>query len=303
MAASKAANAIYDIDFEEEITVGEVLAKATLFLAEEGVDSAHLDARLLLAEAIGVRREYLVMFPDRVVTEEELLAFDDLLERRLLREPMAHILGNREFWSLPFRVTSDTLDPRPDSETLIEAVIRHIPQHDKRLMIADFGTGTGCLLLSLLHEYPNAHGLGVDISDAALVVAEENAMFLGISERAHFHHSNWGESVMGKYDVIISNPPYIPVQDEESLQPEIRLYEPHLALFGGADGLEPYRNLMPHIKRLLAKDGIAVIEFGMGQSAQVQEIALANGLTTLACYKDLAEIERCVVLQHAATIN
>lgn len=282
----------------EELTIGEALADAVEQLEEAGVDSAHLDARLLLARVLGVSRAYLTMHADAYLSDAELMGFESLLERRIAREPMAQILGEREFWSLSFRVTSDTLDPRPDSESIIEAVLRYVPNKQSRLLMADFGVGSGCLLLSLLSEYPQAHGLGVDMSEAALDVAEKNAHSLGLSTRATFHKTSWGEGVIGRYDVIVSNPPYIREADMETLEPEVTEYEPHSALVGGKDGLDAYRALLPDVKRLLAPRGVAVLEFGQGQAADVTALAEANGLRLIETCKDLAGIERCVVLAH-----
>jgi release factor glutamine methyltransferase len=283
----------------EELTIGEALADAVEQLEEAGVDSAHLDARLLLARVLGVSRAYLTMHADAYLSDAELMGFESLLERRIAREPMAQILGEREFWSLSFRVTSDTLDPRPDSESIIEAVLRYVPNKQSRLLMADFGVGSGCLLLSLLSEYPQAHGLGVDMSEGALDVAEKNAHSLGLSTRATFHKTSWGEGVIGRYDVIVSNPPYIREADMETLEPEVTEYEPHSALVGGKDGLDAYRALLPDVKRLLAPRGVAVLEFGQGQAADVTALAEANGLRLIETCKDLAGIERCVVLAHA----
>lgn len=282
----------------DEVSIADALADGVAALKEAGVDSANLDARLLLARVLGVSREYLTMHSDTTLSDIELSAYEVMVERRVAREPMAQILGEREFWSLNFRVTADTLAPRPDSEVVIEAVLDYVPRRDAKLMMADFGTGTGCLLLSLLSEFPNAHGLGVDISRAALEVAEKNAQALGLAERAHFYHASWGEGVMGRYDIIVSNPPYIVEADIAGLAPEVAEFEPHTALSGGVDGLDAYRNLMPHIKRLLAEHGVAVLEFGKGQHEDVVAIARQQGLKALEYQSDLAGIIRCVVLAH-----
>ncbi len=287
----------------EEVTIADALADGVTTLKEAGVDSANLDARLLLARVLGVGREYLTIHSDSALSDIEVQAYETMIHRRATREPMAQILGEREFWSLNFRVTQDTLAPRPDSETLIEAVLDYVPRREAKLMIADFGTGTGCLLLSLLSEFPNAHGLGVDVSNAALDVAEKNAQNLGLSDRAHFYNASWGEGVMGRYDVIISNPPYIPEAEIATLAPEVATFEPMTALSGGVDGMDAYRALMPHVKRLLAQNGVAVLEFGKGQHTQVVEIAEASGLRALEFQSDLAGIIRCVVLAHAETQN
>lgn len=283
----------------EELTIAEALADAVEQLDEAGVETSHLDARLLLARVLGVGREYLTMHAEAYLSDSELMAFDALVDRRVAREPMAQILGEREFWSLNFRVTADTLDPRPDSESVIESVLHYVPNKQARLLIADFGVGTGCLLLSLLSEYPQAHGLGVDLSQAALDVAAKNAVSLGLASRTHFHHTSWGDNVHGRYDVIVSNPPYIRECDMDGLAPEVADYEPRSALVAGADGLDAYRALLPDIKRLLAPAGIAVLEFGQGQTADVLALAASNGLRHLETRTDLAGIERCVVIAHA----
>lgn len=282
----------------EEITIAEALAEGVDRMADAGIASAHLDARLLMTHVLDVGREYLTLHAEAFLAEAEWLAYDALVERRCAREPMSHILGEREFWSLPFTVTPEVLDPRADSETIIEAVLGYVPMRDQRLMIADFGVGSGCLLLSLLSEFPKAHGLGVDISPAALDVAERNAGTLGLLTRTHFHHASWGEGVIGKYDIIVSNPPYIPDADITGLEPEVAEYEPKLALSGGTDGLEKYRELMPHIKRLLAPTGISVVEFGIHQADGVAAIALESRLKTLEIRQDLTGRERCLVLAH-----
>lgn len=286
----------------DEVTIADALAKAVTVLKDAGVDTANLDARVLLAQVLGVGREYLVINSEFALSDEQLIAYEQMIERRMTREPVAQILGEREFWSLKFRVTPDTLVPRPDSESVIEAVLDYVPRREAKLLIADFGTGTGCLLLSLLSEFPNAHGLGVDISEAALAVAEKNAANLGLSERAHFHHAKWGEGIIGRYDVIVSNPPYIPENDIDGLAPEVAKFEPKTALAGGADGMKAYRELMPHVKRLLAVHGVAVLEFGKDQHEAVMDIASEHGLQPLELQSDLAGIIRCVVLTHAEGI-
>lgn len=280
--------------------IADALADAVEQLEAAGVDSAHIDARLLMCHLLGVNRSYLTLYSHEELDEETLAAYDDLVARRASREPMAQILGEREFWGLNFRVTQDTLDPRPDSETIVDAVLRYVPTRHTRLMIADFGVGTGCLLLSLLHEYPHAHGLGVDVSEAALEVARYNARMLDLANRATFHNTSWGEGVVGKYDVIISNPPYITEAEMLELQPEVAKFEPRSALVGGEDGLECYRALMPHVKRLLAANGVAVMEVGFGQADDVTAIGEAEGLQLLEISCDLSGVERCVVFAHAS---
>jgi release factor glutamine methyltransferase len=279
------------------VTIGDLLKVGTARLAKVGIDGAARDVRLLLQAAAGIPISTQIAFPERTIAADATARFDDLMERRARREPMAHILGQREFWSLPFRVTADTLDPRPDSETLVQAVLDQVPDRSAALRLVDFGTGTGCLLLSLLHELPNANGVGVDVSDAALAVATENAGALGLSARASFHLGNWDDGLEAGFDIVVSNPPYIPSGDIAALQPEVASFEPRLALDGGSDGLEAYRRLGPATVRLLAPSGLAAFEIGLGQAGSVRGIMAAAGLRHIATAPDLAAVERCVLFR------
>ena len=216
-------------------------------LQNAGVENARRELTLLIAFI--QNRSYTDVFFDSALSVEVDDRLLPLVYRRCQGEPLSKIIGQREFWSLPFKVTTDTLDPRPDSETIIQAVLHHFPDRHKALNLVDFGTGTGCLLLSALSEYPNSAGIGVDISDAALAVAQENAQRLGLSQRASFVHSNWAEGVDGEFDVLISNPPYIGLS--EPLEAAVKEYDPPQALYGGEDGLEAYRILLPQLRHLM----------------------------------------------------
>lgn len=249
-------------------------------LKDAGIDTAELDFWVL--------SEY--------CRKNQQADIKELIDRRKRREPISHIIGNREFWSMDFKVNRNTLTPRPDSETLIETALRIIPDRNKKLRIVDFGTGTGCLLLTLLKEFSNSQGIGVDISKEALIVAELNCMNLGLGERAGFINNFWGESLTGKFDLIVSNPPYIKNSDIKKLEPEVSVYEPRIALEGGNDGLQCYRELMPYISRLLADKGTAVIEIGHDQQEALREIALENKLRIQQVVKDLGGNDRCVVI-------
>ncbi|MBC7954172.1 MAG: peptide chain release factor N(5)-glutamine methyltransferase [Rhodospirillaceae bacterium] len=263
-----------------------------------GIESHRLDARLLVAEVLGVEPNIVFTRPDMALTQEQTARLDQLAARRVAREPMSHILGRRGFWTLTLKVTADTLDPRGDTETLIEAVLSRIADRQAPLRMVDFGTGTGAILLSLLSELPNATGLAVDKSPAALAVARENAVANGVGDRTEFLLSDWGRDVDERFDVIVSNPPYIPDQDIDGLEPEVAAFEPRLALAGGPDGLDCYRALIPHMARLLAPGGIAAVEVGMGQAQSVASLFAAAGLVVGAVASDLAGIERCVVAGH-----
>jgi release factor glutamine methyltransferase len=204
-------------------------------------------------------------------------------------------VGRREFWSLPFEVTEETLDPRPDSECLVETVLARIPDRRAPLRILDLGTGTGCLLLALLHELPQARGFGVDISPGACEAAARNALSLGLDRRAAFAAGDWGAGVAGAYDVIVTNPPYIRVAEVAGLDPEVRDFEPRRALDGGSDGLAAYRALAPDVARLLAPEGFAAFEIGLGQAEAVASVLRPHGLAPLAVARDLQSRERCLI--------
>lgn len=285
------------------IQIGALLRDAAQRLAAAGVEDAPREARLLLQAASGISPAALVAFPERSVEAAVLAAFHRLLERRERREPMAQILGLREFWSLRFRVTADTLDPRPDSETLVQAVLDRVPDRAADLRLVDFGTGTGCLLLALLHELPNATGLGVDLSAAALAVAAENARDLGLEGRATFRRGNWDEGIAPVFDIVISNPPYIESAAIAGLQPEVARFEPRLALDGGADGLDAYRKLLPAAARLLRPGGFAAFEVGMGQADSALAIGVAGGLRHIATMPDLSGIPRVLVWRKGEAVQ
>jgi release factor glutamine methyltransferase len=222
--------------------------------------------------------------------------FGRMTARRAPREPVSRILGRREFWSLEMKVTPATLDPRPDSESLVGAVLARIAEPSAAIRILDLGTGCGCLLLALLSELPRARGLGVDIDLEALAAARDNARGLGLAARAGFAKSDWGRDLVGSWQLIVSNPPYIKDSAIADLAPEVARYDPPRALSGGEDGLEAYRQLAPQISRLLAADGMAALEVGRGQADAVERLLGEAGLRTLDRTRDLAGIERCLVV-------
>lgn len=277
------------------MTAGQASRAIAERLRALGIDSARLDARLLVAEVLGVEPGVVFTKPDTPLTDEQAARIEVLAARRLAREPMSHILGRRGFWTLTLKVTADTLDPRADTETLIEAVLSLIADRAAPLRIVDFGTGTGAILLALLSELPNATGLGVDKSPAALAIAKENAKANGLEPRTDFMLADWGRDLDERFNVIVSNPPYIPDQDIDGLEPEVAAFEPRLALAGGLDGLDCYRALIPHMGRLLAPDGLAAVEIGMGQADAVAQLFAVSGMEVAAVARDLAGVERCVI--------
>jgi release factor glutamine methyltransferase len=269
-------------------------------LAAAGIEDARSEAWLLLAIATGRSRAELVAGAPAPLDSAEEGRLEALAARRLAREPMAYILGEREFWSLPLQVGPAVLVPRPESETVVEAALAEVRERSAPLRILDLGTGSGCLLLALLSELPRASGLGIDRSAAALAIAESNARRLGLAGRAAFRHGDWGRGVAGPFDVIVSNPPYVATADAASLAPEVRAFEPEEALFAGPDGLGAYQALAPDCARLLADDGIACLEIGQGQAAAVEAIMRRQGLRLVSSRRDLAGIERCLTLRPTA---
>jgi release factor glutamine methyltransferase len=271
------------------VTVGEALRHGAALLAAAGVDNPRLDARLLLGHAAGMSREALLRDPGRVV---DPAPFHALLARRAAREPLALILGRQEFWSLEFEVSAATLIPRADSEAVVEAALAAADRGRVR-SILDLGTGTGCLLLAALTEFPAAWGVGVDRAAEAVRLAARNARALGLAARAVFLCGDWDSALSGRFDLVLSNPPYIPSGDIAGLMPEVARHEPGRALDGGADGLDAYRHILAALPRLLAPGGTAVLEIGAGQADQVA--ALAGQPVTFRA--DLGGIPRAMVVR------
>ncbi len=279
-------------------TVARTLTAAAVRLKEAGVEDPRRDARLLIAAAIEAGPERLIAEPERVLEDGEAARIEASITRRAAREPVSRILGRRGFWSLELEITPDTLDPRPDSETLVAAVLARIEAQGlvgAPLTVLDLGTGSGCLLLALLSELPAATGLGLDISAAALEVARRNARKLGLSERARFVVGDWGAGLGGSWQLIVSNPPYITDGEIGDLAPEVARYDPRLALTAGSDGLDAYRKLLPRAASLLGRGGMLALEVGRGQQDAVTALLAASGLTPRGRYRDLGGIERCLL--------
>ena len=279
-----------------------VLKEAVLLMKAAGLDTPVLDARLIVQHALGISWDTLYLKDDQPLSDGERARLESELARRAAHEPVSRIVGRRHFWTLDLAVSPDTLDPRADTETLIEAVVTAIPDRAQALKILDLGTGTGAILLALLAEYPAATGLGVDLSDGALATARINAASHGLADRAAFQHGNWAEGLSGAFDLIVSNPPYIVEADLAGLPPEVREHDPMLALDGGADGLDAYRALIPAIPTLLAPDGMAVLEIGAGQGDDVCRVARDNGLAEVARRADLGGIERALSFKRAVIL-
>ncbi len=275
-------------------TIAEALREAAVKLAAANVPEPRFEARLLAGAAFGLSREQMMARDGETASAAGLTKLTDFIARRAAGEPAQRLLGRQEFWSLEFGLGPETLIPRADSETIVESALAGIPDKSAPLRLIDFGTGTGCLLLALLSELPNASGLGIDASQGALDVAAANAENLGFATRARFQRGDWGQGLAGPFDLIVSNPPYIRDGDIDSLAPEVARFEPRRALAGGPDGLDCYRALAPDIARLLVPGGLAVLEIGQGQADEVEAIFTASGLRAAGRRADLAGIDRAL---------
>ena len=276
-------------------TIAAALEAAIKKLSAAGVENPKLDSKLLLCHAADIEPVELITNSNRQLPAQNLQSFEALIKRRVLREPVSHLIGEREFWSLPFLVSSDVLDPRPSSETLIQAALRYVEDTKKVFSVLDLGTGSGCLLITILKECPLATGIGIDNSEAALLVARQNAAKHSVGNRSKFEFSSWGRNLNESFDLILCNPPYIADGELVLLEPEVIVYEPRMALFAGDDGLSAFRDLAPDIYRLLNLDGVAVLECGLGQVTSLVEIFSIAGLKHLETLPDLEGIERCCV--------
>lgn len=258
------------------------------------VDSPVIDARLLVEAATGASRTDIVTDPYREVPPEALAVLDGYLERRSRREPVSRILGRRGFWKIMLQVTPDVLSPRPDTETVVQEALAHFDEH-RRFDVLDLGIGSGAILLAILAERPLARGLGTDVSDEALAVARDNAAHLGLENRLALLRGDWTQGMAdGGFDLVVSNPPYIPQGDIAGLDPEVRDHDPHLALSGGADGLDHYRRLAPEVMRVLRPGGRFLLEIGHDQSAAVEALMREAGADAVRTVRDLCDRDRVV---------
>ena len=250
-----------------------------------------LDAELLLAHALAVDREQLLLKPPSEIPAQ----FEPLLERRLVGEPIAYILGRRAFWTIELEVTPDVLIPRPDSETLLDAAVAHFDGSTGPARILDLGTGSGALLLAALDQWPKATGLGIDSSSAALAVARRNADRLGLAGRADFRIGDWADGIAERFDLILCNPPYVAAG--AALDPEVAEHEPHAALFAGDDGLAAVGAIAPQLPRLLEPAGLAAVEIGFDQAQSAAALLARDGLGVRLA-RDLANRPRALLLTH-----
>ncbi len=283
-------------------TVKEMLKCAEEKLVEAGVcDSPRLDAKYLLAHVMKLDLSELPISGDKPVPFEVEDELEELLKRRMDYEPVSKIIGSRGFWKHDFKVNEYVLDPRADTETLVETALKYAATIDVK-KIVDFGVGSGCILLSVLSELEGVCGIGVDISEEAIKIAEENAATCGVKDMVGFLRKSWSdddflEHIERDYDIILSNPPYITTNDYNNLSKEVVNYDPEYALCGGDDGLDAYRELAPIFYKVLAKDGVVVLEIGKGQMGDVVDIMSSYGFVLIDKIRDMGGVLRCLVLK------
>jgi release factor glutamine methyltransferase len=279
------------------VTLGALWRRGAPQLCASGAETPNLDARVLLAHVLGIEVAQLIADSNEPIGEEIETQFVALIARRAQGEPVARIVGFKEFWGQRFAVSPDVLVPRPETETLVEAVLHARPDKNERLHVLDLGTGSGALLAAILLERPAAIGIGIDRSDAALKIARNNLASLGLHERAALLCSDWGRALGARFDVVVANPPYIATAEVDKLPREVRSYDPREALDSGTDGLRSYRAILADLKRLLAPDGMAVVELGAGQEEAVAKLARDTDMVVVgSARRDLSGRPRALVL-------
>lgn len=300
----EAATPCLNADHEGDESLRGAITRLTADFADAGLVTPSLDARLLVLNACNLTHEDHVMKPDRALNSGEIAKVEAMRARRLNGEPVSRIIGKREFWGLDFLINEAVLDPRPDTETLVQAgldIIRVEELHDDSLRIADLGTGSGCILLSILSELPRATGVGIDISTGALSIAKKNAFRLGLETRTTFIAGNWCTDLPGGMDMIVTNPPYIDTKIIGELDAEVRLYDPLQALDGGDDGLDSYRVIAQSCLRKLRSGGWILLEAGIGQANAIISIfnnsVLGNEIAYHRVIRDLNGINRVVAIK------
>jgi release factor glutamine methyltransferase len=284
-------------------TLEAIVAEAAAILAGAGRVEPRRLARRLVAFSLDLSPAELLTNSKQALGSAEVARVRRLVERVARSEPPSRAIGRREFWGLDFALSPETLDPRPESETIVEGVLARISDRAAGMSVLDLGTGTGCLLLALLSELPAAFGIGVDVHEGAVATARQNAEALGLAGRASFFVGDWGTAISQPFDVVVANPPYIPTSALPELPREVREYDPQRALDGGEDGLAAYRRIASQLYALLAPFALFAGEIGIGQALSVEAILRRQGLTVAAIERDLAGIERCVVARPSADRN
>ena len=288
------------MSISESMTRVEALKHLGEVFRGVGIETAQRDARLLLLHAVGIEHMDLLREPRASLGSDAARILQDHVAKRITRVPVARILGEWEFWSLPFTLVAESLVPRPDSETVVAAALIALKErrhNNEGLRVLDLGTGSGCLLISLLHEMKGAHGVGVDIAPGAISIARHNAERNGVADRVSFQEAHWGAGITGPFDLIVSNPPYIVDSIIDTLEPEVRVHDPRLALSGGEDGLEAYRAIADALPALLAPGGVVALEIGSDQAESVPAIYRERGYEIEGPFADFGARPRAIVLR------
>ena len=273
--------------------LGQTIKKASQILKNHNVHTYELDAQIILSDIMGVTREFLIINDYLTVSKRTKKKYDNAIKRRIKKEPVAYIIGKKEFWSLNFKVTSSTLVPRPESELLIYNVIKYFK--NKKINILDIGTGSGCILLAILKELQFSRGIGIDISAKAIKIAKENAKNLNLLNRSKFKTFDINSFNVGKYDLIVSNPPYVPFKEIRNLTKDIINFEPIVALNGGKDGLDLIKKVIYKSTKLLKKGGLLAIEIGNKQYPKVSDLLNQLGLKEMSKLYDYNRNVRCII--------
>ena len=276
------------------VTVEEVFLSGIQKLNAAQVENSNLDAKIIFKHILSVDNEQFELCKKNEISNQITEYYFELIDRRIKREPIAYITNKQSFWNDEFKVTKDTLIPRPETELILESVISYFPDKKIDLNIADLGTGSGCIIISLLQEYINASGIGIDISKEAIKIANENKKLLKNHERLKFLDEDYAEYNLNGFDIIVSNPPYIS-QDSLDIQKDVYDYEPHLALFSKNNGIEAYNKIISNLASRIDKNFFLFLEIGLGQASEVTKLLKNNGFTEILTKADLANIPRCVI--------
>ena len=276
------------------VTVEEVFLSGIQKLNAAQVENPNLDAKIIFKHILSVDNEQFELCKKNEISSKITKSYFELIDRRIKREPIAYITNKQSFWNDEFKVTKDTLIPRPETELILESVISYFPDKKIDLNIADLGTGSGCIIISLLQEYINASGIGIDISKEAIKIANENKNLLKNHERLKLLEEDYAEYNLNGFDIIVSNPPYIS-QDSLDIQKDVYDYEPHLALFSKNNGIEAYNKIISNLASRIDKNFFLFLEIGLGQASEVTKLLKNNGFTEILTKVDLANIPRCVI--------
>ena len=276
------------------VTVEEVFLSGIQKLNAAEVENPNLDAKIIFKHILSVDNEQFELCKKNEISSKITKSYFELIDRRIKREPIAYITNKQSFWNDEFKVTKDTLIPRPETELILESVISYFPDKKIDLNIADLGTGSGCIIISLLQEYINASGIGIDISKEAIKIANENKKLLKNHERLKLLEEDYAEYNLNGFDIIVSNPPYIS-QDSLDIQKDVYDYEPHLALFSKNNGIEAYNKIISNLASRIDKNFFLFLEIGLGQASEVTKLLKNNGFTEILTKADLANIPRCVI--------